>query len=109
MNKITYLNDSQLGEWDVSPVPPKHHLEIGDILMVKVISRNEESNDLFNIENKTNSANPTLTAANLYLNGFTISQEGTIDIPRSIKPIPLSTFVFVSFIKSKLRKSDDCT
>ena len=81
MHKITYLNESKLGEWDVSPVPPKHHLEIGDILMVKVISRNEESNDLFNIENNTNSANPTLTAANLYLNGFTISQEGTIDIP----------------------------
>ena len=81
MSKITYLNDSQLGEWDVSPVPPKHHLEIGDILMVKVISRNEESNDLFNIENNTKSASPTLTAANLYLNGFTISQEGTIDIP----------------------------
>ena len=81
MKKITYLNDSQVGEWDVSPVPPKHHLEIGDILMIKVISRNEESNDLFNIENNTNSANPTLTAANLYLNGFTISQEGTVDIP----------------------------
>ena len=81
MNKITYLNDSQVGEWDVSPIPPKHHLEIGDILMIKVISRNEESNDLFNIENNTNSASPTLTAANLYLNGFTISQEGTIDIP----------------------------
>ena len=81
MNKITYLNDSQLGEWDVSPIPPKHHLEIGDILMVKVISRNEESNNLFNIESNTNSSNPTLTAANLYLNGFTISQEGTIDIP----------------------------
>ena len=29
----------------------------------------------------TNSGNPALTAANLYLNGFTISQEGTIDIP----------------------------
>ena len=81
MKKITYLNDSQVGEWDVSPIPPKHHLEIGDILMVKVISRNGESNDLFNIENNTNSANPTLTAANLYLNGFTISQEGAIDIP----------------------------
>ena len=81
MNKITYLNDSQLGEWDVSPIPPKHHLEIGDILMVKVISRNEESNNLFNIESNANSSNPTLTAANLYLNGFTISQEGTIDIP----------------------------
>jgi len=80
-SKITYLNDSQVGEWDVSPVPPKHHMEIGDILMVKVISGNAESNDLFNIENNTNSANPTLTAANLYLNGFTISQEGTVDIP----------------------------
>jgi polysaccharide biosynthesis/export protein len=81
MKKITYLNDSQIGEWDVSPIPPKHHLEIGDILMIKVISRNEESNDLFNIENNTNSASPTLTAANLYLNGFTISQEGAVDIP----------------------------
>ena len=81
MSKITYLNNTQLGEWDVSPVPPKHHLEIGDILMVKVISRNEESNNLFNLEANTNSANTVLTAANLYLNGFTISQEGTIDIP----------------------------
>ena len=81
INKITYLNDSQVGEWDVSPVPPKHHLEIGDILMVKVISRNEESNELFNLENNTNSSNPHLTDANLYLNGFAISQEGTIDIP----------------------------
>jgi len=81
MKKITYLNDSQVGEWDVSPVPPKHHLEIGDLLMIKVISRNEESNDLFNIENNVNSGNPTLSAANLYLNGFAISQEGTVDIP----------------------------
>ena len=81
MKKITYLNDSRVGEWDISPIPPKHHLEIGDILMIKVISRNAESNDLFNIENNTNSANPTLTAANLYLNGFTINQEGTVDIP----------------------------
>ena len=82
MHKITYLNNSNIsGEWNVDPIPPKHHLEIGDILMVKVISRNEESNDLFNLENNTNNPNPTLTAANLYLNGFTISQEGTIDIP----------------------------
>ena len=81
INKITYLNDSQIGEWDVSPIPPKHHLEIGDILMVRVISRNEESNNLFNLETNTNSSNSTLTATNLYLNGFTINQEGTIDIP----------------------------
>lgn len=81
IKKITYLNDSQLGEWSISPIPPKHHLEIGDILMVKVISRNEESNNLFNLETNTNRDNTALTAANLYLNGFTISQDGTIDIP----------------------------
>ena len=49
--------------------------------MVKVISRNEESNNLFNLETNTNRENTALTAANLYLNGFIISQEGTIDIP----------------------------
>lgn len=81
MSKITYLNEADLTGFDISPKPPKHVLEIGDILMVKVISRNEESNNLFNIETNTNSNNSTLTSANLYLNGFTISQEGTIDIP----------------------------
>ena len=80
-SKITYLNDSQLTEWDVSPIPPKHHLEIGDIILVRVISRNEESNNLFNLENNTNSSNRNLTAAHMYLNGLTINQEGMIDIP----------------------------
>ncbi|MAM05180.1 MAG: hypothetical protein CMD06_04380 [Flavobacteriales bacterium] len=81
MHKITYLNNDIKSEWNISPIPPKHHLEIGDILMVRVISRNEELNNLFNIETNTNSSNARLTAASLYLNGFTISQEGTIDIP----------------------------
>jgi|TARA_B110000914_G_scaffold63973_1_gene55804 polysaccharide export outer membrane protein len=67
--------------WDISPIPPKHRIEIGDILMIKVISRNEESNKMFNVETNTNNANTTTTAANLYLNGFTVSQEGTIDLP----------------------------
>ena len=80
MDKITYLNNSQLESKEISTVPPKHHLEIGDILIVKVISRNEESNDLFNVEPNNNSS-AKITDASLYLNGFTISQEGTIDIP----------------------------
>ena len=62
-SKITYLNDSQPGEWDVSPIPPKHHLKIGDIILVRVISRNEESNSLFNLETNTNSGDRNLTAA----------------------------------------------
>ena len=81
MKKITYMNNSHTDEWDISPIPPKHHLEIGDILMVKVISRNEEVNKLFNIETNTNSANLATTATNLYLNGFSISQDGNIDLP----------------------------
>ena len=81
MDEITYLNDVQKNDWEIAKIPPKHQLEIGDILMVKVISRNEESNNLFNLEANPNNANTALTAANLYLNGFTISQEGTIDIP----------------------------
>ena len=81
MSKITYLNQDEKSEWDISPVPPKHHLEIGDVLIVKVISRNEESNELFNIHNSNSGNNAATTAANLYINGFTLSQEGTIDIP----------------------------
>tara|TARA_B100001758_G_C18398932_1_gene607719 strand:+ start:611 stop:1381 length:771 start_codon:yes stop_codon:yes gene_type:complete len=82
LQKITYLNNSNIGEWDISPVPPKHHLEIGDILMVRVISRNEEVNNLFNINSNTSSnTNQKLTAAGLYLSGFVINQEGYIDIP----------------------------
>ena len=79
MDEITYLNDIQKSDWEIAKIPPKHQLEIGDILMVKVISRNEESKDLFNLE--TNNAKPTFNAASLYLNGFIISQDGTIDIP----------------------------
>ena len=82
MNKITYVNNSTLGEWDTSPIPPKHHLEIGDNLMVRVISRNQEIDNIFNLGNiSNNSNNSTATAANLYINGYTISQKGTINLP----------------------------
>ncbi|MDG2139463.1 MAG: polysaccharide biosynthesis/export family protein [Flavobacteriales bacterium] len=81
VSKITYMNSDTKEGWGISPIPPKHRIEIGDILMIKVISRNEESNKLFNLETNTNNANTTTTAANLYLNGFTVTQEGTIDLP----------------------------
>ena len=81
MDKITYLNNNQIGNLETSPKIHKHHLEIGDILFVKVISRNEESNNLFNLETNTNSTNQNLTTATLYFTGFTINQQGIIDIP----------------------------
>ena len=107
MKKITYLNNNQNSQWDVSPIPPKHHLEIGDILMVKVISRNEESNNLFNLETNTNSVNPTLTAANLYLNGFTISQEGTIDIP-NVGEVLVINQTLEEAEETILKKAEEC-
>ena len=81
VSKITYMNNINNEGWGISPIPPKHKIEIGDILMIKVISRNEESNKLFNVETNTNNANTTTTAANLYLNGFTVSTDGNIDLP----------------------------
>jgi len=81
MKKITYLNDGVESEWAVTPTPPKHSLEIGDILVVKVLSLDEETTNFFNVENNVNSANSGMTSANIYLNGFTINQEGIIEIP----------------------------
>jgi len=81
ISKITILNDSDQNEWNVSPTPPKHSLEIGDVLIVKVLSFDEETTNFFNVENNVNSANESLTSANIYLNGFTINQEGIIEIP----------------------------
>lgn len=81
ISKITFLNDSDQNEWNVSPIPPKYSLEIGDILIVKVLSFDEETTNFFNVENNVNSVNSSLTSANIYLNGFTINHEGIIEIP----------------------------
>ncbi|MAO70941.1 MAG: hypothetical protein CMD02_00340 [Flavobacteriales bacterium] len=81
MSKITYLNDEEKNEWNINPTPPKHYLEIGDILVVKVLSFDEETTNFFNVENNVNSANSSITSANIYLNGFTINQDGIIEIP----------------------------
>ena len=68
-------------EWNINPTPPKHHLEIGDILVIKVLSFDEETTNFFNVENNFNSSNSSITSANIYLNGFTINQDGIIEIP----------------------------
>ena len=81
MSKITYLNSGSDNEWTVNPIPPEHHLEIGDILVVKVLSFDEATTNFFNVENNVNSVNSAITSANIYLNGFTINQEGLIEIP----------------------------
>ena len=82
LSKITYLNESDYSsEWDVSPIPTPHYLEIGDILVVKILSLDENMTNFFNVDNNVNSSNDNITAANIYLNGFTINQDGFIEIP----------------------------
>lgn len=58
---------------------PKHKLQEGDILHVKVIGLQKESFDIFNLE--TNANNTQTTSANLFLNGFTLDSKGYIEIP----------------------------
>ena len=80
MNKIVLLDkDLHKDSKNTTANYPKHRLQESDILHVKVIGIQEESFDIFNIENNT--SNNQTTSANLFLNGFTIDSEGHIEIP----------------------------
>jgi len=61
------------------PQPKEHLFQTGDVLHVKVLGINEESFNLFNVENNAN--NIQATSANLYMNGFTVDSNGYIEIP----------------------------
>ena len=66
MNKVVLLDqdldkDSQITTANY----PKHKLQEGDILHVKIIGVQEESFNIFNIENNAN--NSQTTSANLFL------------------------------------------
>ena len=80
MNKVVLLDqdlekDSQITTTNYS----KHKLQEGDVLHVKIIGVQEESFNIFNIENNAN--NSQTTSANLFLNGFTMDSQGNIEIP----------------------------
>ena len=80
MNKVVLLDqdlekDSQITTTNYS----KHKLQEGDVLHVKIIGVQEESFNIFNIENNAN--NSQTTSANLFLNGFTMDSKGDIEIP----------------------------
>ena len=79
MSKMVLINDDKIKVTINKPVPTEHLFQIGDVLHVKILGVNEESFGLFNIE--TNANNIQATTANLYLNGFTIDNNGIIEIP----------------------------
>ena len=80
MNKVVLLDHDLDKDSKITTASyPKHKLQEGDILHVKIIGVQEESFNIFNIENNAN--NSQTTSANLFLNGFTMDSQGNIEIP----------------------------
>jgi len=81
MRKVVYMKNNPITEKEIIITPPVHHLEIGDVLFVRVLSSNDKSYELFNVETNTNSSANNTSMASLYLNGSTINSLGMIEIP----------------------------
>ena len=81
MRKVVYMRNNPIIEKEIIITPPVHHLEIGDVLFVRVLSSNDKSYEFFNVETNTNSSANNTSMASLYLNGSTINSKGVIEIP----------------------------
>lgn len=81
LNKITYLQDSKENAALQIPTPPDYRLKKGDVISVKIFGVNQDETTIFNVESNPNSTNPNTTSANLYLSGFEIDADGSIEIP----------------------------
>lgn len=105
MNKIILLDkDIDKDKKMVVSEYPKHKLQEGDVLHVKVIGIQKESFDIFNIENNAN--NNQTTSANLFLNGFTVDEKGNIEIPTFGKVFVQGMTVEQAKDKIQLRAND---
>ena len=81
MRKVVYMNNNPIVEKEINTTPPVHHLEIGDVLFVRILSQNDKTHEFFNVETNTNSSINNTSMASLYLNGSTINSAGKIEIP----------------------------
>ncbi|MEE2700170.1 MAG: polysaccharide biosynthesis/export family protein [Bacteroidota bacterium] len=81
MRKVVYMKNNPIIEKEINTSPPVHHLEIGDVLFVRIISQNDKTHEFFNVETNTNSSINNTSMASLYLNGSTINSAGIIEIP----------------------------
>ena len=83
---ITFFKNNSNSRYDVLMDVGAHKGEtifnfLKNFKIKNIYSFEASKNTYQALETNTNRENAALTAANLYLNGFTISQEGTIDIP----------------------------
>ncbi|MFO7868132.1 MAG: polysaccharide biosynthesis/export family protein [Bacteroidales bacterium] len=78
---IMYLHSSSDTEENISysKNPIENNLQIGDVVYVRILSINEEINDLFNLNN-TGSTNVS-SETSITLKGFTINPDGFIKLP----------------------------
>jgi len=58
-----------------------YKLQNGDNLYIRVLSLNKEVNDVFNVNSSQNSYNMYNNESSLYINGYTISDSGNVDLP----------------------------
>jgi hypothetical protein len=49
MRKVVYMKNNPIIEKEIIITPPVHHLEIGDVLFVRVLSSNDKSYEFFNV------------------------------------------------------------
>ena len=81
--KTLYLQDTNKDSTQVyENVDSTYKLQIGDILYIRVLSLSKEMNDVFNLNSSNaNSYSMYNNQSSLYVNGFSISDSGTVSLP----------------------------
>jgi polysaccharide export outer membrane protein len=80
--KTLYLQETNADTTQVySNVDSTYKLQVGDILYIRVLSLNKEINDVFNLNSSTNTYNMYNNESSLYVNGYSISDSGTVSLP----------------------------
>ncbi len=81
--QLTYLqNIDEAGTENFFPLEkPEYRIQKQDILYVRFITLNEEMNSLLNMETGRQSYQMFQNETSLYINGYTVNEEGFITIP----------------------------
>jgi polysaccharide export outer membrane protein len=103
---LTYLQDDerQIDSVQLNFANSKYKVQINDILNITIRSFNPEVSNMFNVMN-TSAVNPNAGDLLFYLNGYTISTAGKIDIPvlGELYILGLNTEEIKALVLSKLR------
>ncbi len=80
--KTLYLQQTNIDTVQVyNNADTAYHLQIGDLLYIRVLSLNKEINEVFNVNSTTNSYNLYNNQSSLYVNGYSINDSGNVALP----------------------------